>query len=151
MSRELRLPSLNRILITGNCTRDPEVRYTQGGSAVTNIGIASSRYYKDPKDPAGGWKEDTCFVTVVAWGALAERCGDMLSKGSPVLVEGQLQSRSWETEDGQKRSVIEIRADRVQNLERSRSGEGQPAYAGGAPASSKGSSDDSLGADDLPF
>src|SRR5262245_54559927 len=78
VSRELRLPSLNRIVIAGNLTRDPEVRYTQSGAAVANIGLASSRYYKDPKDPAGEWKEDTCFVTVVAWAQLAERAGDTL-------------------------------------------------------------------------
>jgi single-strand DNA-binding protein len=152
VSRELRLPSLNRILIAGNLTRDPEVRYTQSGAAVVNIGLASSRYYKDPKDPAGEWKEDTCFVTVVAWAALAERCGDTLKKGSPVLVEGRLQSRSWEADDGQKRSAIEIRADSVQNLER-RGGGSAPAYAGsgaGAKESSTGS-EDSMKTDDLPF
>ena len=149
MSRELRLPSLNRILIAGNLTRDPEVRYTQSGAAVTNIGIASSRYYKDPKDPNGEWKEDTCFVTVVAWGALAERTGDTLKKGSPVLVEGRLQSRSWENDDGQKRSVIEIRADRIQFLDKRGAGEGQPAYAGGPGDSAP--TEPGLPADDLPF
>jgi len=151
VSRELRLPSLNRVIIAGNLTRDPEVRYTQSGAAVANLGLASSRYYKDPKDPAGEWKEDTCFVTVVAWAQLAERAGDSLKKGSPVLVEGRLQSRSWETDDGQKRSVIEIRADSIQNLER-RGGGGTPAYAGStAQAESAQGSDDAMQADDLPF
>jgi single-strand DNA-binding protein len=151
VSRELRLPSLNRVVIAGNLTRDPEIRYTQSGAAVANIGLASSRYYKDPKDPAGEWKEDTCFVTVVAWAQLAERVGDTLKKGSPVLVEGRLQSRSWETEDGQKRNVIEIRADSIQNLERRGGGGGAPAYAG-APAQEEGAgADDSMKSDDLPF
>ena len=152
MSRELRLPSLNRIMIAGNLTRDPEIRYTQSGAAVANIGLASSRYYKDPKDPAGEWKEDTCFVTVVAWAQLAERVGDTLKKGSPVLVEGRLQSRSWETEDGQKRSVIEIRADAIQSLERrGGGGGGAPAYAGSGARESGEGADDSMKADDLPF
>lgn len=152
MSRELRLPSLNRIMIAGNLTRDPEIRYTQSGAAVANIGLASSRYYKDPKDPAGEWKEDTCFITVVAWAQLAERVGDTLKKGSPVLVEGRLQSRSWENDEGQKRSVIEIRADAIQNLERrGGGGGGAPAYAGSAARESGQGSDDSMKTDDLPF
>ena len=145
MSRELRLPSLNRILITGNCTRDPEVRYLQSGTALINFGIASNRAFRDPK--SGEWKEDTTFVNVVAWRELAERLGDTLKKGSAVLVEGRLQSRSWETESGDKRSAIEINADRVQVLDRRGSGEGSPAYAG-APSDSQ---EEPLPADDLPF
>jgi single-strand DNA-binding protein len=146
VSREIRLPSLNKVLITGNCTQDPEVRYIQSGAAVTNMRIASNRRYKDPS--SGEWKDDTCFVDCVAWAQLAERVGEQAKKGSPVLVEGRLQSRSWETEDGQKRSVIEIRADRIQFLEKR--GTGEPAFAGGGSESApKGDSD--LPADDLPF
>ncbi len=154
MSRELKLPSLNKILIAGNCTWDPEVRYMQSGTAMTRFGIASSRYYRDPKDSSGEWKEDTCFVNVVVWGQLAERMGDQLKKGTAVLVEGRLQSRSWETDEGQKRNTIEISADRVQVLDR-RGGEGSPAYAGsGSGQSSGGGGGDSgsdLPSDDLPF
>jgi single-strand DNA-binding protein len=148
MSRELKLPSLNKILIAGNCTRDPEVRYMQSGTAMARIGLASSRYYRDPKDSTGEWKEDTCFVNVVVWGQLAERMGEQLKKGTAVLVEGRLQSRSWETDDGQKRSTIEINADRVQVLERRGSSEGAPAYA--ASGGGQESSGD-MSADDLPF
>jgi single-strand DNA-binding protein len=122
---DLRLPTLNKVLIAGRCTRDPEVRYIQSGTAVTTLGVASSRAYKDPKDPSGPWKEETCFINVVAWAQLAERCGDSLKKGSAVLVEGRLQSRSWETDEGQKRTVIEVRADRIQFLDRR--GESAPA------------------------
>lgn len=146
---DLRLPTLNKILITGRCTRDPEVRFLQSGTAVTTLGMASSRAYKDPKDPSGDWKEEVCFVNVTAWGPLAERCGDNLKKGSAMLVEGRLQSRSWETEDGQKRSVIEIRADRIQFLDRNRGGGEAPAYAGGGTQSA--GKQDSMPADDLPF
>jgi single-strand DNA-binding protein len=147
LSRELKLPSLNKILIAGNCTRDPDVRYTQSGTALTRFGIASTRYFRDPKGPPGEWKEDTCFVNVVAWAQLAERLGDTLKKGTAVLVEGRLTSNSWETEDGQKRTAIEIRADAVQILERRTSGEGSPAYAG-APSETQ---EEPLPADDLPF
>ncbi len=147
---DLRLPSVNKILIAGRLTRDPEVRYTQSGAAVATLGVASSRSYKDAKDPSGGWKEETCFVNVVAWAQLAERCGDFLKKGSAVFVEGRLQSRSWETEEGNRRTVIEIRADRVQFLDK-RGGEAQPAFArtSGDAAEEEGGS--SFSDDDLPF
>jgi len=157
VSRELKLPSLNKILIAGNCTRDPEVRYTQSGSAMTRFGIASSRYYRE-KGESNEWKEETCFVNVVTWRQLAERLGDQLQKGTAVLVEGRLQSRSWESEDGQKRSAIEISADRVQVLERRGGGEGgAPAYAGGSSESASGGGGGggggggSMSSDDLPF
>jgi single-strand DNA-binding protein len=150
VSRELKLPSLNKILIAGNCTADPEVRYTQSGAAVTNFRIASTRYYRDRGGDSSEWKEDTCFVNVVTWGQLAERMGDQLKKGSAVLVEGRLQSRTWETEDGQKRSTIEINADRVQTLDRRGGGEGgAPAYAGGRSREGSGGGD--MDSDDLPF
>ena len=150
MSRELRLPSLNKVLMTGNLTRDPEVRYIQSGAAVVTLRIASTRRYQT----GGEWKDDTCFIDVVAWRELAERCGDQLHKGSPVMVEGRLQSRDWATQDGQKRTTIEINADRIQFLEKR--GEGSPAYSGGGGGFSSGddspaSSGDSMPTDDLPF
>lgn len=148
MERELRLPSLNDITITGYLTQDPEVRYIQSGAAVANIRIGSTRRFRDQ---AGEWKDDTCFVNVVAWRELAERCGDALKKGSAVLVRGRLQSRSWETEDGQKRSAIEINADRIQFLDkRGGGGDGAPAYAGGGESGETGGSRE-MPADDLPF
>ena len=151
MSRELRLPSLNKILITGNLTRDPEVRYTQGGAAVVTLRIASTRRYRDTS--SGEWKDDTCFIDVVAWRELAERCGNQLHKGSPVMVDGRLQSRDWETKEGQKRTSIEINAHSDQFLEKR--GECSPAYSGGGGASAEatpgGGSSDSMAADDLPF
>ncbi len=156
VSRELRLPSMNKVLMTGNLTRDPEVRYIQSGAAVATLRIASSRRFRSGND----WKEETCFVDVVVWRELAERCGDQLKKGSPVLVEGRLQSRDWETKEGQKRTTIEVNAVSVQFLEKR--GEGSPAYSGGgasggfssdsAPSgsgSSGGGTD--MPADDLPF
>jgi single-strand DNA-binding protein len=143
VDRELRLPTLNKILITGYCTQDPEVRYIQSGAAVVNLRIGSTRRFKDN---AGEWRDDTCFVNVVAWRELAERCGNSLKKGSAVLVEGRLQSRAWETDDGQKRSVIEIAADRIQFLDRGPR-DGAPAFAGGGGEAER----DSMPSDDVPF
>jgi single-strand DNA-binding protein len=105
--------SLNKVLIMGNLTRDPELRYVPSGAAVANFTVAINRVYKDK---AGEKKEDTSFIRVVIWGKMAEVCGEYLTKGRPVLVEGRLQSRSWEGQDGQKKSTIEVIADNVQFL-----------------------------------
>ena len=114
---DLRLPTINRIMLVGRLTRDPELRYTPDGAAVCRIRIASDRSYKDRE--SGEWKKaDALFVDVVLWRDLAERMGEVLHKGSPVFIEGNLQSRSWETPEGQKRSTIEIQAFRAQNLEK---------------------------------
>jgi len=112
---DLRLPSINRVTLVGRLTRDPELRYIPSGAAVISFSIAVNRRYKAQD---GEWKEDTTFVNVVAWQALAERLNETLKKGSPVFVEGSLTSRTWETQDGQKRSIVEVRALRVQSLER---------------------------------
>jgi single-strand DNA-binding protein len=112
---ELKLPQINRVIISGRLTRDPELRYTPSGTAVINMGLASSRRFKDN---SGEWNEATTFLDVVAFGELAERCGEFLHKGSAVLVEGSLQSRSWESESGQKRSKVELRSFRVQFLDK---------------------------------
>lgn len=107
------MASLNKILIIGNLTRDPELRYTPGGTAVANLRMAVNRRYKDK---AGEAKQEVCFITVVAWDKQAEVCNQYLHKGSPLFVEGRLQSRSWDGNDGKKRNVIEVRAEKVQFL-----------------------------------
>jgi single-strand DNA-binding protein len=138
---DLRLPSLNRILIAGRLTRDPELRYTPSGTAVCNLRLASSRRYRDK---SGEWQDDSTFVNVVTWSRTAENCGEYLKKGSAVLVEGRLQSRAWETEDGQKRSVVEINALRVEFLDKvGGSTETEPSES--VP------SDTSAGGEDIPF
>ena len=111
---EYRVPQINRVHITGHLTGDPDLRYTPDGQPVCNFNIASNRRYMDKK--SGEWQEATTFVRVTTWGQLAERMGERLHKGNAVYVEGSLESRSWETSDGQKRSTIEIRALRVQHL-----------------------------------
>jgi single-strand DNA-binding protein len=109
------MASFNRVILMGNLTKDPELRYTPAGAAVTNLRMAINRKYK-AKD--GTDKEDVCFVTVVVWSKSAEAAGEYLKKGDPLFVEGRLQSKSWETEDKQKRTVLEVVADRVQFLNR---------------------------------
>ena len=94
------MPSYNKVILVGNLTKDPELKYTQSGTAVANICLAMSRKYKD--------KEEVCFVDVAAWGKMAETISQYLQKGSPLLVEGRLQLDRWETQDGQKRSKIKV-------------------------------------------
>jgi len=114
---DLRLPSINRVMLVGRLTRDPELRFTPDGTAVCNLRMASDNNFKDRK--TGEWKKgEPLFVDVVLWRELAERMGEVLRKGSPVYVEGNLRSRTWETQEGQKRTIIEIQASRAQNLER---------------------------------
>ncbi|MDP8264143.1 MAG: single-stranded DNA-binding protein [Candidatus Aceula lacicola] len=108
------MASLNKIFLIGNLTKDPELRYTPNGVGVVNLRVAVNRKYRDRA--SGDLKEETCFITVTAWDKQAEACNQYLSKGSPIFVEGTLQSRSWETNDGQKRNTIEVRAERVQFL-----------------------------------
>ena len=113
------MADLNQVYLVGNLTRDPELRFTPGGMAVCNLGLAVNRVYTDKK---GEKQKETCFLRVVVWGKQGETCGSYLKKGRPVLVEGRLQSRSWE-KDGQKQNTIEIVANRVQFLG---TGEGRP-------------------------
>lgn len=110
---ELRMPDINSVVIVGNLIKDPTFRSTTTGTPVANFTIASNRKFKDS---SGQIKEDVCFIGVVAWYKLAESCYENLKKGSAVLVEGELQSRSWKTEDGFNRNIVEIKARRIQFL-----------------------------------
>jgi single-strand DNA-binding protein len=112
---DVKLASVNKVMLSGRLTRDPELRYTPSGTAVTSFAVASSRSYKGQD---GEWKQLVAFVNVVVWGKLAVLVNEYLKKGSAVFVEGRLNSRSWETDDGQKRSVLEVRGERVQFLDR---------------------------------
>ncbi len=107
------MANLNKVFLIGNLTRDPELRYTPGGTAVVNLRMATNRRFKDK---TGEMKQEVCFITVVAWDKQAEVCNQYLRKGSPLFVEGRLQTRSWDGNDGKKRSVVEVRAERVQFL-----------------------------------
>ena len=107
------MASLNRVFLIGNLTRDPELRYIPAGTAVATFTIAANRTYASK---TGEKKEEVCFMRVVVWARMAEVCGEFLSKGSPVFVEGRLQSRNWEDANGQKRSTVEVVATNVQFL-----------------------------------
>ena len=111
------MASLNKVFLIGNLTRAPELRYTPSGTAVSDLRLAVNRNYTTQ---GGEKREETCFLTVVVWGKQAESSAQYLDKGSPVLVEGRLQTRDWETKDGQKRNVVEVVAERLQFLGRGR-------------------------------
>ena len=112
---EIRMPDINSVIIAGNLTRDPVFRKTTNGTPVANFGIASNRRFKDNN---GVWRENVCYVGVVAWYKLAENCAENLKKGSAVIIEGELQSRTLRNDEGKNRSIVEIKAHRIQFLNR---------------------------------
>src|SRR5499426_3831956 len=99
------------VTIVGNLTRDPEIRYTTGGAAKASFGVAVSRRWQNRQ--TNEWEERTSFFNVVCWREMAENVSESLGKGSRVVVTGRLEQRSWETENGEKRSVVEVVADEV--------------------------------------
>jgi single-strand DNA-binding protein len=118
---DLKMPELNSVIIAGNLTKDPIYRQTTNGTPVVNFSVASNRRYRDSKDD---WQEDVCYVGVVAWNKLAESCRDKLKKGNAVLVEGELQSRTFKTEKGDSKTIVEIKARRIQFLNKKLGAEG---------------------------
>ncbi len=108
--------SLNKVLLIGNLTRDPELRNTSSGQSVANFGLATNRVWKDPN--TGERREAAEFHNVVVWRRLAEIAGQYLHKGSKIFVEGRLQTRSWQGQDGNKRYMTEIVAENLQMLDR---------------------------------
>ncbi|HEX3568619.1 MAG TPA: single-stranded DNA-binding protein [Candidatus Saccharimonadales bacterium] len=155
--------SLNQVTLMGNLTRDPEVRQTPSGQSVCSFSLALNRSYKDQ---SGEWQEATDYIDVVAWGPLGERVGQYLKKGSRTLVQGRLQSRSWEQE-GQKRSKVEVLANDVTFLDSRGSGESGSDFGGAGNSSTPASKpapskkdkdvviedigDDPINLDDIPF
>ncbi len=155
------MASLNKVLLMGNLTRDPEVRHTPKGTAVGDLAMAINMTYKAQD---GTEKEEVCYVDVVVWGRQAETCRDYLSKGAPVFVEGRLQLDQWEGPEGEKKSRMRVRADRVQFLSRGGGGAGggrgprsEAAGGGGASAPAEGGAEKPAGPgrdipeDDVPF
>jgi len=110
---ELKMPEINYVIVAGNLTKDPIFRETTNKTPVVNFSLASNRRFKDSTSQ---WQEDVCYVGIVAWNKLAESCRDRLKKGSAVLVDGELQSRTWKTDDGHNRSIVEVKARRIQFL-----------------------------------
>ena len=144
----------NSITITGNITRDPEMRYTPSGVSKVSFGVAVNRSWRNQQTQE--WDEQTSFFNVVAWRQLAENVGASLAKGARVVVSGRLEQRSWETEQGEKRSIVEIVADdiaaslrfataEIHKVERSGPGDGGPAPRAAAVAAPAGGGYDEFG------
>ncbi|MCF8241152.1 MAG: single-stranded DNA-binding protein [Melioribacteraceae bacterium] len=110
---DLKMPELNSVIVAGNLTKDPVFRETSNRTPVVNFHIAVNRRYKDSSNQ---WQEDVCYVGVVAWNKLADSCRDRLKKGSAVLIDGELQSRTFKTDEGKNRTIVEIKAKRIQFL-----------------------------------
>jgi single-strand DNA-binding protein len=150
--------SLNKCMIIGNLGRDPEMRYTPSGQAVTQFTVATNRRWRDQQDE---WQEETEWFRVVVWGQQAERVAERVRKGNKVYIEGRIQTRQWEDQSGQKRYTTELIANQVTSLERRERDEGAPFpdEPGGGERkaspepSASGSSTSSTAADfdDLPF
>jgi single-strand DNA-binding protein len=136
------MASVNKVILVGNLGRDPELRYTQTGSAVANFTVATNERWRD-KD--GNNQERTEWHRIVVWGRTAENCAQYLQKGRSVYVEGRLQTREWEDKDGNKRSTTEINALNVQFLG-GRSGPG-----GGGDNSDYSGPGEAPPGDDIPF
>ena len=101
----------NTVTLVGNCTRDPELRFTQGGQSVTSFGLAVNRRWQNRQ--TNEWEEQVSFFDIVCWGQLGENVGESITKGARVIVNGRLEQRSWQTQEGDKRSKIEVVADEV--------------------------------------
>lgn len=146
------MANLNKVMLIGNLTRDPELRHTPKGSAVTDLGLAVNRKIQDGN---GGWKDETTFVDVTVWGSSAENANKYLSKGRGVFVEGRLQMDTWDDKaTGQKRSKLKVVADNLQFLPDGKGGSRQANeenHGGDRQGGSAGPSGDYEEKDDIPF
>ena len=124
---------MNKVFLSGNLTRDPEVRYTQAGKAYARMGIAVNRPFSKDKV--------VDFFTIVAWDKTAEFCGHYLTKGNRILVEGRMQTYSYDAQDGTKRSGVDVIAENIEFASSKRSEGGDDNYSSGRPASSNRDSD----------
>ena len=145
------MASVNKAIIVGNLGNDPEMRTTQGGSQVANFNVATNERFKDG---SGEWQERTEWHKIVAWGRTAEICGQYLSKGRSVYIEGRIQTRKWEDKEGQTRYTTEIVCQNMQML----GGRGEGGFSGGggggmtaAAGGSGGGGGLSADDEDLPF
>jgi single-strand DNA-binding protein len=142
--------NINRVIVVGNLTRDPELRHTPSGTAVCSLRIAVNT---SRKDETGQWVDKPNYFDVTVWGQQGENCAQYLSKGRPVGVDGRLEWREWEAQDGGKRQAVEIVADTVQFLGgRGDSEGGAPEYVpAGAAAGSGADFPPAPADDDIPF
>ncbi len=151
---DLRMPSINKVIISGNLVRDPDTRILENGTHLAKMSIANNQRYRDKN---GEWQEKTCYVNIIAWRKTAELVSEFCRKGSPVLIEGELVFNSWEDRDGNKRNQVEVNARRIQFLERrgqdSSNRNDSTQYSGSAPDSNEQDSAPGPMAqdDDIPF
>jgi single-strand DNA-binding protein len=142
------MAGINKVILIGRLGQDPEVRYTPDGTAVANFTMATSQEWKDKN--TGEKKEATEWHRIVAWRKLGELCGEYLSKGRQVYVEGRLQTRDWQDKDGNKRYTTEVVANEVQFLGPKESARPRDAYGGPPPPDAEPPYSDSQD-DDIPF
>ncbi len=146
------MASLNKVMLIGNLGKDPEVRYTQSGTAVASFSLATSERFKNKN---GEWEDKTEWHNVTLWGRLAEIAGEYLAKGKTVYIEGRLQTRKWQDKDGRDRYTTEIVGDRMQML----SGKGEGGGGGSRPGGGRSAEGQGPGYeepvfnpdDDIPF
>jgi single-strand DNA-binding protein len=151
------MASYNKVILMGNLTRDPELKYLPSGAAVANVGIAVNRVYNDRQ--SGEKKEEVCFVDLDAFGRTAEIINEYFQKGRPILVEGRLRLQTWETDDGQRRSKHSVFVDRFEFVGGRQDGDGDgggaydQASPAAAPSSTQFSGEEapSTTDDDIPF
>lgn len=151
------MTSFNKVILLGNLTRDPEIRYTPGGTAVATFALAVNRKYKQE----GEVKEEVSYIDIVVFGKQAENCGQYLGKGDAALIEGRLQQRRWDDkETGKPRSKVEVAAQSVTFMPKSRRGDGEATGGrkGDVPGNVKGAFPNAepmpeppIGDDDIPF
>lgn len=141
--------SLNKVMIIGNATRDPEVRTTPSGQNVTSFGVATNRRWKD--QTSGEMKEQAEFHNIVAWGRLAEIAGQYLKKGGRVYIDGRLQTRSWEDQTGQKKQRTEVVAEQMILLDRPGGAAAAPAVQDTTAQPAPATTEEEINVEDIPF
>jgi single-strand DNA-binding protein len=146
----IQMASVNKVMLMGNLTRDPELRYTSSGQPVCNFSLAMNRYFKDKE---GERKEETTFMRITVWGKQGENCAQYLSKGRAAFVEGRLDSRSWEDDEGNKRTAVDVVAENVQFLGGPRDSDDSDTDAFDTPdqKKKKASKSKAKGKKDIPF
>ncbi len=151
------MPNYNKVILMGNLTRDPELRYTPSGQAVTDISLAINRRTKTPE---GERKDSVTYVEVTAWGKQAELINEYFSKGQPIFVEGRLSLDQWTSQDGQRRSKLRVVMERMEFLGQRAGGsrgpapqppEAPPPARGQSPQSPEPPADEAEPFDDVPF
>ena len=141
--------NINRVVLVGNLTRDPELRHTPSGTPVCSLRVAVNTRRKDE---SGQWVDKPNYFDVTAWGQQGENCAQYLAKGRPVAVDGRLEWREWEAQDGSKRQAVEVIADTVQFLGSREGGGGENTYVpAGATAQADADFGSSPADDDIPF